>query len=448
MEERFCPRKRGAAAKRVWRNAPRLHVCFALLIVNTLHPCSVAEPSKLWGPDQMSSNVSRSDDATAANKPGYLAGISIVSKMNASSEAPADNVTAKPGHLEGIYIVSARINASSEVPARIGTVITIALKGLVGGSVEHGVTSGPCIVNHNNVNSTFVDADNGVYLFTYNVSAGDKDWSPGHLPLNCELRSSAGNTSHITRFTDQNTLSGDAHTPRFSDYHPEVLIVLGFIATVGVSHFLSKVAAWIGLPLVTGYLAAGVIAGPYALGLMPKSNIRSLRFVDEVCLAFIALTAGSKLRLETLNENGRTIASITAGLVMCEYTFGAGAVFLLSPYIEFMADMSARQVHSHVPSSRRVNLYYIQSSHYQTCPLRFLCQIAAVALLAGALLVARSPASAIAICKEIRASGTFTRIVLGVTVVMDLVVIELFAVGCGVCMLYILYRPVNFEFCF
>ena len=49
------------------------------------------------------------------------------------------------------------------------------------------------------------------------------------------------------------------------------------------------------------------------------------------------------------------------------------------------------------------------------------------ALLAGAILVARSPSSAIAVVKELRAHGPFTKTVLGVTVIMDVVVIIAFA---------------------
>jgi Trk K+ transport system NAD-binding subunit/mannitol/fructose-specific phosphotransferase system IIA component (Ntr-type)/Kef-type K+ transport system membrane component KefB len=50
-----------------------------------------------------------------------------------------------------------------------------------------------------------------------------------------------------------------------------------------------------------------------------------------------------------------------------------------------------------------------------------------VSLLAGAILVARSPSSAIAVVNELRAKGPFTKTALGVTVIMDVVVITLFS---------------------
>jgi Kef-type K+ transport system membrane component KefB len=77
-------------------------------------------------------------------------------------------------------------------------------------------------------------------------------------------------------------------------------------------------------------------------------------------------------------------------------TTGALALFWLADFIPFMQDL---------PASNRL----------------------AVALLGGAILVARSPSSAIAIVNELRARGPFTQTVLGVTMVTDVAVIFLFA---------------------
>ncbi|MCB0145689.1 MAG: NAD-binding protein, partial [Caldilineaceae bacterium] len=56
----------------------------------------------------------------------------------------------------------------------------------------------------------------------------------------------------------------------------------------------------------------------------------------------------------------------------------------------------------------------------------------AVALVGGAILIARSPSSAIAIVNEMRAHGPFTQMVLGVTMLTDVAVIILFAVNSSV----------------
>ena len=84
------------------------------------------------------------------------------------------------------------------------------------------------------------------------------------------------------------------------------------------------------------------------------------------------------------------------GLVVFEYAIGTLTIFLMHPYIQFMKHMDSNQ-------------------------------ITAVALMAGALVCARSPASAVAIVKEVDAEGPFTSTILGVTVLSDVVVIGLFA---------------------
>ena len=151
------------------------------------------------------------------------------------------------------------------------------------------------------------------------------------------------------------------------------------------------------LPLVTGFLFTGVLAGPYAIGLISRETVQGLHFVDQVSLAVIAFAAGNELYIEDLRGRLRNIAWLTAGLVVCTFLLSVTAVYLMAAHIPFMADL---------PATGRL----------------------AVALLAGAILVARSPSSAIAIVNELRATGPFTKTALGVTVVMDIVVIVVFAV--------------------
>ena len=114
----------------------------------------------------------------------------------------------------------------------------------------------------------------------------------------------------------------------------------------------------------------GMVAGPHGLQLIPESDIRTLRFVDELSLAFIAFTAGGKLLLGQLQRRIHAVFSVTVGLVVFEYVIGSGTVVFLAPHIEFMSEMD----------------------HLQCL---------AVGLMAGALVIARSPASAIAIVREL-----------------------------------------------
>lgn len=180
-----------------------------------------------------------------------------------------------------------------------------------------------------------------------------------------------------------------------------VLIVTGFtviaLASRQVGGFFTKAR----LPLITGFLFTGIIAGPYVLGLISKESVASLRFVDELALAFIGFFAGSELYVKEIKSRLKSIRWVVLGLVISTFTFGTLAFFLLSEFIPFMRSM---------PTTGRI----------------------AVSILAGAILVARSPSSAIAVVHEARAKGPFTKTVLGVTVIMDAVVIVLFSINSSI----------------
>lgn len=155
------------------------------------------------------------------------------------------------------------------------------------------------------------------------------------------------------------------------------------------------------LPLITGFLVTGALAGPSVLGMIPAEALPKLRLVDQMALAFIGFAAGGELHLKELRGRLRTIAWTTGGLVAVTFTLGtitAAALFQRIPAIADLGDAGRW----------------------------------AAAGLAGAILVARSPSSAIAIVRELRARGAFTRTVLGVTVIMDAVVILVFACAAAV----------------
>lgn len=178
-----------------------------------------------------------------------------------------------------------------------------------------------------------------------------------------------------------------------------ILLAFGFIALA--SRRIGQLAGRIRLPLISGYLLAGVLAGPYLLGLIPEGVPQRLRFLDEIALATIGFAAGSELYLNELRSRLRSIAWITGGLTLATFVGGSLAVLLLANRLPFMQELSV------------------------TARL-------AIAIMAGAILVARSPSSAIAIVNELRAKGPYTQTALGVTVVMDVVVIVLFSINASV----------------
>lgn len=194
-----------------------------------------------------------------------------------------------------------------------------------------------------------------------------------------------------------------------------ILVAFGVVALAArqIGEFFTRLR----LPLITGYLFTGLLVGPFVLGFASQESLEQLRFVDEISLAFIAFAAGRELYLPELRGRLRSIGLVTAGLVITTLIFVTVAVLLLAEHIPFMQALSGNG--------------------------RF-----AVALLAGAILTARSPSSAIAIVTELRARGPFTQMALGVTVIMDFIVIMLFALSSSIADALFADIPLNINFVF
>ena len=182
----------------------------------------------------------------------------------------------------------------------------------------------------------------------------------------------------------------------------EILIALTSFALITLaSDRIGRFFATIKLPMISGFLLIGILAGPYLLRLVSADTVVRLDFLNDISLAVIAFAAGSELHLQELRNRFKSIAWVTATNSIIIPIIGVVATYMLADFIPFMQPLD---------SSGRIG----------------------VALLAGAILVARSPSSAIAIVNELRARGPFTRTVLGVTMVSDVVIIILFAIAISV----------------
>ncbi|WP_420642131.1 monovalent cation:proton antiporter family protein [Candidatus Leptofilum sp.] len=179
------------------------------------------------------------------------------------------------------------------------------------------------------------------------------------------------------------------------------LFLLNFSVIALASWQIGRLFAHFNLPKISGYLFTGLIAGPFVLGFASNEVVESLRFIDEVSLAFIAFAAGSELYLPEIRGRLRSIGLVTAFIVFITVVGGTLAVFLLADFIPFMDEFS---VSSQV----------------------------AIALMAATIMVARSPSVAIALINELRARGPFTQMALGVTVISDVLVIVFFAISADI----------------
>lgn len=179
---------------------------------------------------------------------------------------------------------------------------------------------------------------------------------------------------------------------------PYLVLALSFLLVAFSARQIGQFARRLNLPLITGYMTAGILVGPFVLGWFSPEMVARLRPVDEAALAFIAFAAGGELYLKDLRARLKSILWITGASLVTTLAIGVGALLLLTGQLPFMAALS--------PAAR-----------------------VGVAFMAGAILLARSPSSAIAIVNELRARGPFTNTSLGVTMVMDGVVIVAFAIS-------------------
>ncbi|MGE0589039.1 MAG: monovalent cation:proton antiporter family protein [Cyclobacteriaceae bacterium] len=194
-----------------------------------------------------------------------------------------------------------------------------------------------------------------------------------------------------------------------------IIQIIGFgivaIASFQIAGYLKK----INLPLITGLIVTGIVAGSSILNFIPRESINQLRFLNDIALAIIAFSAGSELYLKELRSRIKSIQWMTFAQVTVVFILSSILIYLASASIPFLNDL---------PQMSRL----------------------AVSLMFGAIFVARSPSSAIAIIGEMRASGPFTKTAVGVTVLIDVVVIILFTICFAVAKAVVNGTAIDFTF--
>ncbi|MEP4597063.1 MAG: cation:proton antiporter, partial [Cyclobacteriaceae bacterium] len=71
-----------------------------------------------------------------------------------------------------------------------------------------------------------------------------------------------------------------------------LVLISGFLIIAIAANQIARVFQKIRLPLITGLIFTGIIAGPYIIGLVPETAKVNLQFINEIALAFIAFAAG------------------------------------------------------------------------------------------------------------------------------------------------------------
>ncbi|GAB4366252.1 MAG: hypothetical protein Kow0042_06000 [Calditrichia bacterium] len=175
----------------------------------------------------------------------------------------------------------------------------------------------------------------------------------------------------------------------------ESMMALGFVLIA--AYLIGKMGGNYNLPLITGYLFAGIVAGPFVVNLISPTIVSNLQLIDKIALGLIALTAGGEFHYSALREQFKTLISVFGLLLILMMAVSLLLIFLVQSQVSFMAG---------IPFSGAIG----------------------VGLLFGIISLSMSPATTIAIITETRAKGRFTDFVLGMTIFIDIAVVLLFSV--------------------
>ena len=88
-----------------------------------------------------------------------------------------------------------------------------------------------------------------------------------------------------------------------------IIISIAFMLLFGFA--MTRITKLLKLPNVTAYILAGILIGPYCLGLVPQRVIDGMDFLSDIALAFIAFSTGEFFRLSTLKKSGARVMVIT-----------------------------------------------------------------------------------------------------------------------------------------
>ncbi|AKV03146.1 transporter, monovalent cation:proton antiporter-2 (CPA2) family [Labilithrix luteola] len=171
-----------------------------------------------------------------------------------------------------------------------------------------------------------------------------------------------------------------------------ILGALGFLLLAGT--LMSELVEVVGIPHLTGYLLAGIIAGPYVMHIIDHQSADRLEAVNSLAIALIALAGGAELRLSSLKDGlkGLVVATIIqtfVGLALSTAVF----VFAKPAFVRDMPAMG----------------------------------ILGVGLLWGVVSITRSPSAALGILSQTRASGPLARFTLSFVMASDVVVVVVLA---------------------
>jgi Kef-type K+ transport system membrane component KefB len=169
---------------------------------------------------------------------------------------------------------------------------------------------------------------------------------------------------------------------------------LGFLLLAGT--LASELIETIGLPHLSGYLLAGIVAGPHALHLVDHETVERLSTVNPLTIALIALAGGAELRLEAIRSVAKSVAWATVFHSTIVLFASAGAFYWLAKYTPFSTLERTALIGS--------------------------------AALWGVLAVSRSPTVVLGVLAQLKPKGPLTSYSLAFVMLSDVVVVVMMAI--------------------
>jgi Kef-type K+ transport system membrane component KefB len=200
----------------------------------------------------------------------------------------------------------------------------------------------------------------------------------------------------------------------------DVIGSVGFLLLAGT--LMSELVEVLGVPHLTGYLLAGILAGPHVLHLIDHGSVKRLEAVNTLAIALIALAGGAELRLDALKKGFRSLL-VSTGLQTSAGMIIVGAVFFFARPSAIVKDMPTTAV-------------------------------LGVAILWGVMAITRSPSATLAVLSQTRAQGPLARYTLAFVMSSDVVVVVMLAaaitiarplVDAGASLSFVAFRDLGHE---
>jgi Kef-type K+ transport system membrane component KefB len=172
------------------------------------------------------------------------------------------------------------------------------------------------------------------------------------------------------------------------------LAALGFLLLAG--DLSGQILSLVRLPQLTGYLLAGLAAGPHVLHFVDHHTVERLQIFNGLALALIAFEAGAELSLEMLQKGLRTISWGVLTQVGVLFPVITAVFFAARPLMPFLDGQPALAV-------------------------------LGLSLLWGVVAVVKSPSAALGLLSETGADGPLARYAVAMVVLLDIIILILVA---------------------